>query len=156
MIKSFVDNKPAVVQTLSNLADTGITFTDADWTIMGKIERVLKPLEEATKLLSKHDASISMVIPFVTTLLEDLKDKPEDRGILTWKRALRDNIEMRFADIENIKDYTVATMLDSRYKYCLFRGADTFGETKDFIIEKLMECLQGTQQVCLTLSNSRI
>ena len=143
MIKSFVDTEDAVVQTLSKLrGEIGVQFTDAEWTTMGKIERVLKPLEEATKCLSSYDASISMVIPFVTGLVKSLEDAPEDHGVLTWKRALKNNIETRFCDIESNMHYTVGTMLDSRYKHYLFREEDTFRATKDYAIEKLIAHLR--------------
>ena len=142
MINSFVETEPAVVQTLSKLReDIGVQFSDAEWTTMGKIKSVLEPLEEATRLLSRFDASISMVIPLVTGLMKSLEDKPEDRGVLTWKRALRLNIETRFQDIEYINHYTVSTMLDSRYKHYFFRDSTTFEATKDYIVDKVVESL---------------
>ena len=115
MVRSFVEQRPAVDETLKNLwQELGVELTNQDWETLVKIERVLKPLEEATKMLSKFDASISLVIPFVTAIVKSLEDASEDRGVLTWKRALKKNMEKRFSEIEETKHYTVATMLDSR------------------------------------------
>ena len=115
MARSFVELRPAVDETLKNLwQDLGVEITNHDWDIIEKIVSVLKPLEEATKMLSKSDASISLVIPFVTALIKSLEDTNQDRGVLTWKRALKKNVEQRFASIESNTHFTVATMLDSR------------------------------------------
>ena len=144
MITSFVDLKPAVVQTLSKLYDDiEVAFTEPEWTKMKQIKAVLKPLEEATKLLSKYDASISTVIPFVTAIIKDLECTPADHGVMTWKRALKKNIETRFSDIESNRHYAVATMLDSRYKHFFYRDANTFIDTKDYLVGKLIEYLEG-------------
>ena len=115
MINSFVETEDAVGPTLSKLREIGVEFTRSEWDKMKQIVAVLKPLEEATKVLSKFDASISMVIPLVTALIKSLEVTHEDYGVMTWKRALRANIETRFSDIESNKHYAVATMLDSRY-----------------------------------------
>ena len=145
MIKSFVHLKPAVVQTLSTLhEDIDVEFSESEWTKMKQIESVLKPLEEATKLLSKFDASISTVIPFVTAIIKDLECTPADHGVMTWKRALKKNIETRFSDIESNTHYTIATMLDSRYKHFFYREANTFMTTKDYVVEKLIEYLRSS------------
>ena len=154
MIKSFITNKPAVVNTLSQLHDEiDVQFTEPEWTKMKQIYCVLEPIEEATKLLSKFDAPISVVIPFVTGLMKSLEVTHNDHGVMTWKRALRENIETRFSDVESNMHYTVATMLDSRYKHYLYRESDTFEATKDYIVEKLIESLRSTnpRQVNTTL-----
>ena len=144
MAKSFVDLWPAVVQTLSKLRDIGVEFSQSEYDKLVLIVQVLQPLEETTKLLSKFDASISMVIPLVAGIMKSLEISPRDHGVITWKRALRDNIEERFADIELNKHYTVATMLDSRYKHYIYRDRDTFEVTKDFLVDKLTESLRSS------------
>ena len=146
MVSGFQKLRPAIDETLKNLwQDVGVELTNQDWTTIEKISRVLKPLEEATKLLSKFDASISMVIPFVTTILKSLEDQSEDRGVLTWKRALKKNLEERFSTIESNFHYTAATMLDSRYKHHFYRNPDTAKDTKDYITEKIYQSLTGQQ-----------
>ena len=153
MARSFWDLRPAVDETLKNLwEDLGVELTNQDWGIIEKIIGVLKPLEEATKLLSKFEASISMVIPLVTAIIKSLEDRTEDRGVLTWKRALKKNMEDRFSTIESNVHYTVATMLDSRYKHHFYREPNTVNDTKDYIIDKLYQSLTGQQVFGLILT----
>ena len=141
MINSYVELKPALVQTLANLEDVDTEFNNQEWQLMEKIQRTLQPLEEATRLLSKFEASISMVIPLVTTILKSLEDTREDRGVLTWRRDLRENIKTRFSSIESNTHYTAATLLDSRYKHYLFRNPITYPQTKEYIVERMARSL---------------
>ena len=52
---------------------------------------------DATDMLSSHDASVSMVIPFVTTVIESLETEnpAEERGVLTLKRSLATSMKER-------------------------------------------------------------
>ena len=157
MVCSIVELKPALIQTLSDLPEVGTEFTANDWDLMRKIIRVLKPFEEETRKLSKQDASISTVIPFVTMIIKSLEDTEEDRGVLTWKRALKKNIETRFSEIESQKHYTMATILDSRYKHFFYRNPDTYLETKNQLIEEMIQVLraqdtQSQQVLCNAIS----
>ena len=70
---------------------------------MSKVLKALESFQDATKKLSKADACISQVIPFITTILERLEIArgSEDHGIITFKRALKDGMLERFEDIEN-------------------------------------------------------
>ena len=46
-----------------------------------------------------------------------------------------------FGNVENQEIYTVATLLDSRYKGYFFRNEETYADTKRAIIEKLVDAL---------------
>ena len=75
---------------------------------MAKVTKALKPFTEATMLLSYEDASISIVIPVITTIMSFLETMKEDRGIFGFKKNLK-------RAIENNDDYILATFLDPRF-----------------------------------------
>ena len=151
MLVSIKDLKPSIVQTLSNVR-CGIEFTNRDWDTLDLIITVLKPFYDATKMLSQHDASISMAIPVVTAIMKDLEDSPsgDDHGVRGMKRSLRSSMERRFEEIEEKDYYRVSTLLDCKFKQYFFRDPTTLDETKDVIINKIVESLT-TLQVCSNL-----
>ena len=138
--------KPAIIQTLMDPSlNLDIDFSRQDWDKIEQVVKVLRPFEEATKMLQFRDASISMVIPIVTTILKSLNDSREDVGVLTMKRSLKKAMEERFKDIETNHHYTVATLLDCKYKGHFFRNATTLEDTKSFVIDKLVQDLRNNE-----------
>ena len=144
MLDSFVRLRRALVKTLDELIDPPPTeLTRRDWDLIELVVKVLKPFEEATLELSKQDASISCVIPLVSSIKESLEVKPrEDKGVIGMKRALKNDMETRFAGIEENDHYAIATLLDARYKECFFKDADTLPRIKGVIIDKLVNSLR--------------
>ena len=59
---------------------------------MGKVLRVLKPFEEATKEASYANASIGIVIPLVNALVHQLESNDNDERIRNMKTQLTTNI----------------------------------------------------------------
>ena len=99
MFESYLYLMPALVQTLSNV-DAPVEITKSDWELIKKVLKVLKPFQDATKMLSEHDASVSMAIPIITTIMKALEVSDEDQGVKTMKRALMRNMSIRFATFE--------------------------------------------------------
>ena len=126
-------------------------FNTNDWKLMKKVVLVLDLFVDATDMLSSHDASVSMVIPFVTTVIESLETEnpAEERGVLTLKRSLAASMNERFADIETNEHYIVSTLLDSKYKGDFYRDDSTLEQAKDILTERLVTLLQedGTNEV---------
>ena len=66
--------------------------------------------EQATKMMSEGDASISLSIPVVTTIMLSLKvKKGQDLGVIQLKNGLADAMDRRFSSMESVPGYTVAT-----------------------------------------------
>ena len=142
-LESIIKQRAAVVQTLNNVKDAPVNFTNQDWELMIKVKLVLQPFFEVTKMLSNRDASISMAIPVVTLIMKSLEEKPrEDQGVLGMKRALKDEMDEMFSSIEEEEHYTVSTLLDSRYKAAFFQNPDTRDEAHRVVLEKLIEILR--------------
>ena len=143
MIESYVYLQPALIQTLSNYEDVSIDFSRAEWELMKKVVRVLKPFQEATVMLSCSDASISQVIPFVTTITESLAEETnDDVGVLGMKRDLKKAMDTRFKDVESLEHYTISTLLDAKYKGCFFQKPDTLAVTKELLTDVLVNLLK--------------
>ena len=147
MLSSILDTKQAVAHVLLNMDNAPVEIRKQDWDLMSKVVKVLKPFKDATLLLSKKDASISVVIPIVTLIIKTLatEDAKDDRGVLTMKRELVKNMERRFCDIESKFYYTAATLLDSKWKQFFFRDPSTFERTKEFIVQEMVADLRNAQ-----------
>ena len=133
--------KPALVTTLSNLPDVGIEFVNNEWNLMEKVVKTLESFENATKKLSKNEACISQVIPFVSTILKQLEITRGDHGVITYKQALIDGMLDRFQYIETQEEYTFATLLDIRFKGHVFRDKTALKSAKERLQEKLEQML---------------
>jgi hypothetical protein len=108
------------------LPDVGIDFSAQDWLLVEKDVKALKAFEEATNMLSSSDATISSVIPIVTTIIKSLETSSADRGILGMKRSLKQSMEAWFQSVESTKNYLIATLLDTKFKRYFFRCSDSF------------------------------
>ena len=150
-----------MVNTLNELDDPPVEFSAADWKKMKQIIHVLQIFKDATLKLSFHDASISMAIPIVTSIITTLsKETSEDVGVLGMKRDLRKAMETRFSDMEYKEQYAISTILDGKYKRYFFRDSDAFYRAKATLVLKLVDALREdsnteviviTKQVCKTV-----
>lgn len=67
--------------------------------------------------MSSSSASVADVIPIVTVLKHALtRENEADEGIKTMKGTLLEAVNRRFRDVESEPLYSVATLLDPRYK----------------------------------------
>ena len=139
------DLQEPLVQTLSKV-NTGVEFRLRDWDLIKLVVGVLKPFKDATEMLSHRDASISMAIPIVTTIMKGLETTAADQGVKTMKRDLQKSMEERFAGIEEIFDFSASTLLDAKFKKTLFRDPNAVERTKNFLLDKMVLMLQ--REVC--------
>ena len=94
MLVSIQVNKTAVVNTIPNLDDPPVEFSALDWKKVDQVIHVLQIFKDATLKLSCHDASISMGIPIITSIIEDLgEETAQDVGVLGMKRELKKAME---------------------------------------------------------------
>lgn len=84
---------------------------------MEKAVVVLSPFEELTRAVSAATASAADVIPAITVLKRHLsREESTDAGIKTMKRTLLEAVTERFDYAETEPIYSVATLVDPRYK----------------------------------------
>ena len=86
MLERVLKLKPAVVSALFN-SDSDIHLSAKEFQLIAKVTEILVYFEQATKILSKPDASIAMSIPIITTIQKALKPcKKKDHGVITLKK----------------------------------------------------------------------
>lgn len=141
MLERFYKVK-AAVKTLLNDPKWGeklnIHLYQSDWELMAKVVTVLKVFKEATQMLSSSQASISQVIPLITVIKAALKRGRDDQGVKTLKVKLNNSLERRFGHKEFDTKYSVATLLDPRYKKSFFQSK----QAKDVAVSSLLEELK--------------
>ena len=96
------------------------TLTNAEWELVERVVKILKPFYAATVELSSDDACVSVIIPLLAMLHGKLESTSADRGLLQMKAALRDSVTRRFAQLKSSITVVAATVLDPRFKdaYC--------------------------------------
>ena len=143
MLERILALKPALAATLLELSNVGIEFSGQEWVLMDKVVRTLRSFEEATKILSSNESSISCAIPIVTTIIKSLSTSSVDHGVMGMKRALKNAMDDRFQAIETKEEFAIATILDPRYKHHFFRDPAKFHLAKAAIIAKIVDDLKG-------------
>ena len=114
-------------------------ISDKDWKIMKNVEKVLNPFKSATEQLSANAACIIKSIPIVSMLQKTLDVCGEsDQGVKDLKKRLSDNLRRRTAGMEDLDNYTLATLLDNRFKNHFFQDP----EKKIKAEERLKELLE--------------
>ena len=98
-------------------------LTQEQWSLIQKIIKIFRPLEEITTSWSADDCSISLVIPgyhLLKRCFSDLASEieaDENHDIIEQVLAtLSQAIDRRFALISRDTDYMLATFLDPRFK----------------------------------------
>ena len=116
MVQSLIEQKRPLCAYAAD-HDLPATLTANQWGLLEKTLAVLEPFEELTRELSSSSASAADVIPAVTVLRRLLhKETEADQGIKTMKSTLLDAVNSRFSTVEEEPLYSVATLLDPRYK----------------------------------------
>jgi hypothetical protein len=77
---------------------------------------MLEPFQRTTKELSRANASLSEVIPFIDILKQELDDHTCDQGVQVAKAVMLTDLTRRFTGIYSNKHYYVSTLLDPRFK----------------------------------------
>ena len=145
--------RPALEHLLIDYPVKDIYFTSRDWELLEQVVTVLKVFWDITLELSKGGTCISITIPCVSIILNQLKlDKRADRGIIGWKSAISDEMIRMFGpkqvddrakvgglDIETKHIYRLATVLDPQFKNRFFTDRSNGEEAVEVLTDKLVE-----------------
>ena len=154
MLERILHLKPAIAATLLNLPSSGIEFSREDWNTCQKVVTILGIFEEATKLLSGSESCISSCIPIVTTIIQSLETPNGDDDMVTMKQAMKTAIEEPFMNMEQTENYSVATLLDPRFKHYFFRSLDACQLAKKSILTQLDTLLPSLNEPKLVSKDS--
>ena len=120
---------PSLKHILVDMTIAGVNFQADDWKLLSQVVEVLRIFHDVTVEMSKVEASISVAIPIVNMILDQLKpsDGKEDHGIKQWKRDLASEVRRMFGErmvgdrsrvgglnIEQNDIFRLATLLDSQ------------------------------------------
>ena len=120
-----------------------IGLSKQEWVLCEKLIGILRSFDEATKMLSSSEASISLAIPIVTTIIKALDRSREDRGVVTLKRSMIQEMEKIFSALETTTCHAIATLLDPKFKRHFFRDAAAMEEAKVCVIQELTNEVGG-------------
>ncbi|KAL3067487.1 hypothetical protein OYC64_017253 [Pagothenia borchgrevinki] len=134
MLQSILEQKRALSVYAADYS-LPATLTANQWTLMEKTAEVLAPFEELTRDVSRPTASAADVIPAITALKRVLsREKTTDQGVRTMKSTLLEAVETRFAEVEEEPLYSIATLVDPRYKDRFFTKSDNLRLATDNLI----------------------
>ena len=111
------------------------------WALIENILTILDPCEQLTKNMSSAAATAADVIPSIEALKRLLnKTVATDHGIKTSKTTLLQAVKQRFSHIFTESLFSLATILDPRYKDCYFDQA-TKSEAMEVLKAKVRSAL---------------
>uniref|UniRef100_A0AAQ5XRY5 Uncharacterized protein n=2 Tax=Amphiprion ocellaris TaxID=80972 RepID=A0AAQ5XRY5_AMPOC len=139
MIQSLLAEKRALCAYTAEY-ELPATLTATQWGLLENTVQALAPFEELTREVSASSASASDVIP-VVQVLKRLLSRPEeaDEEIRTIKGTLLEAVRRRFTHLETEPIYSVATLLDPRYKDRYFSDAEASRRGKDVLMAEVMK-----------------
>lgn len=114
----------------------GQQMSPGDWDLVVKILAILKPIYNTTKAAEYDDISIAEVIPLLKKLNYEI-EAVSYTGIGTFKAEVLRHIKRYFVtkyDIEKTKHYSIATVLDPRFKLAGFQKKENGVVAKEMII----------------------
>lgn len=128
-------------------------FSLHQWTLIQNCLKLLQPFEEITKQISSSKSLISEVIPMVVTLNAYLSKflPSEVSGVGTMKDTLKANIDQRFSLIQMNEHFSIATILDPRFKMHFFDKTNGYDEVVKTsllsIMKKEFEILNSPNEI---------
>ena len=129
--------------------DVPIELSSSNW-ILAEKQQVY---EEATREASGNYATAGVVIRVVNSIIRSLEITDGDAGIMKLKREMIKSLKDRYRYMESNDYYTIATLLDPRFKQRVFSSSYSAALAKQNLIaehERLeMEQLQmeGTSDI---------
>jgi len=112
MMRRFLEQRQALYAAENNLD----VLSPNQWNVLKNVA----PFEEATT----YAVCISESIPVLAGLRKRLQTSENDTGVKTMKATLLDALSTRF-QLSDKPEYTVATLLDPRYKSRFFSDIDS-------------------------------
>ena len=82
---------------IANCPDLDVELSNSEFVLIEKVCKckILTFFEQATKMMSEGDASISLSIPVVTTIMLSLKvKKGQDLGVIQLKNGISDAMDL--------------------------------------------------------------
>ena len=123
--------KSAIIRAETEMNVSYSSLTNHDWGMMVKVADYLKPFADLTNMASAEHACVAEVIPYVKLLFFKLEKLPR-RGVCRLRQELiaettryfrGGDTRDHFPDIESKEEFSLATLLDPRFKKSGFSSA---------------------------------
>lgn len=148
MMARLLEQKPAILLASTELKIPA-DLTSIQWGLMENVVDILSVFDKATFAVSSTKVSISETIPIINSIRQELeKPPPMGSGLQSTLNDLQASISMRYKNVEATEVCTISTLLDARFKGCVFRNHSSFEDAKTKLIEAVDEL--GVQNASLT------
>lgn len=136
MVERLLEQQPAVCAALLSprvrKKDSDVaTLTEADISNAEDLITALKPMKDATTLMSqKKNPTVSLIAPVHAKLIQNTKPSAEDLP-LVWdvKKAINEDLSKRYTTEQEINTLHTASALDPRFKALPFLSEEEREET---------------------------
>ena len=142
MLESIIEQKVALAAYSVDGSIPLLTASQLD--TANKVVKVLKPVEEITKCISKDEATISLIIPLVCALQKTLEEHDDDSGVRRMKAEMLNFLQRRYSDMETTDCLALATIIDPRFKDKSF--SSSYQDVKALLQEKYKEWYELVQE----------
>lgn len=144
MLKRLNELKRCITIYLTEHSSGVNNLTNNQLDILQSVLELLQPFEEITRSMSNENSIISDVIPTIATLKRYLSSAKIEvlYGVGSMKEELINGISTRFSLVESTKNYTIATILDPRYKVRFFSSQAKVDEVKMALVNEIEQINQ--------------
>jgi hypothetical protein len=160
MVRRLVDEREAVAAELSASGKVD-NLTNAEWKLAEGYATILSNFEQASReLCSETYPTMSMKIPALHGLIKGLKDfvsNSTNRGSgIILARKLKQAVENRFVNFNNVMPDAACTFLDPRYKnmYSMNQDQQETEESITTVLQKYAQVMSLAVGSALTNSDS--
>lgn len=141
MLERFHELEDPIRTTMALLDKDLPIITGEEWLLIRELVKILKPMEELTKMISgeKYITGSSVII-FTLRIMDiysEMKKKSFFPISLNVISNIIDGIKMRFGDVEKSNSLILSTFLDPRYKNIGFSSTQIGEEAKQLAISLL-------------------
>lgn len=125
----------------SRLSDQEVSFTES-------VVRIMKPLKTITTILSTETTpSVSMILPLKTMIMNSMERNDDDAPIVReMKNAIRENLQIRYIDLDLQDFFNKCTALDPRFKSLPHLDP---AHHQNVFEDLKTEVMSRTEQVCI-------
>ena len=133
MLQRLLELKVAITAAGAEL-DVPIELSSSNWTLAEKIVKILQIYEEATRKASGNYSTAGVIIPVVNSIMRSLEISDSDAGVMKMKREMLKSLKDRYRHMESNEYYSLATLLDPRFKQRVFSSSSSAALAKQMLI----------------------
>ena len=152
MLQRLLELKVAITAAGAEL-DVPIELSSSNWTLAEKIVKILQIYEEATCEASGNYSTAGVIIPVVNSIMCSLEISDSDTGVMRMKREMLKSLKDHYRYMESNKYYSLATLLDPRFKQIVFSLSSSAALAKQILIaaheELEMERISDMSSKCV-------